>query len=219
MTSRRTLVAAAAAAALPAAAFAAGKPAGDWPPVEGKQYTVVRPPLALDARPVLVHDFFAYTCPHCLQFAPSMEDYAKGVAGNPGVKVVPVPVAWTAEYEIFPRVYYSFEQMGRMDLHLPFWDFVLHEDHTWDDQAAVKRDVLKWIEGKGIARDAWEKVLMSFAVSGKVRQAGDLWKNYGIDATPMVGVGGRYLTAPHMAGTRPGCIDCIEFLVGKILKG
>ncbi|MCF0253095.1 MAG: thiol:disulfide interchange protein DsbA/DsbL [Duodenibacillus sp.] len=213
MTSRRILVAAA--AALPfASAPALAEPAA------GKDYVALHEPLPFDPSPVYVHDFFAYTCPHCLQFAPSMEEYAKSVAGNDRIRIVPVPVAWSPKYEIFPRAYFAFEALGRLkDLHLPFWEYVLRDEHDWPDAASMMRDVEAWAGKRGIDAETWNRTVRSFQVSGRSRRSELLWKSYQIDSTPSVGVGGRYVTSPEMTVTRGACIETVEFLVNRLLKG
>lgn len=121
MISRRLLISSA--AAVGAAGFSGSLFAAAPDPVLGKDYIEVRPPLEFPKKPIVVHDFFAYTCPHCLTFAPVMEKFIESVKGNPEVKVVPVPVAWNDDLAIFPHTYYAFEALGRMgDLHMEFWD-------------------------------------------------------------------------------------------------
>ena len=118
MISRRVLLGAAGALTLPVSLTA------NAAPVAGKDYLVVRPAVPVAAKPVIIHDFFAYTCPHCLAFAPLMDEYIKSLPKDGSVKVIPVPVAWNAQYEIFPRTYFALEALGKFDaLHMPFWEW------------------------------------------------------------------------------------------------
>ena len=109
MISRRVLLGAAGALSLPVSLTA------NAAPVAGKDYLVVRPAVPVAAKPVIIHDFFAYTCPHCLAFAPMMDEYIKSLPKDGSVKVIPVPVAWNAQYEIFPRTYFALEALGKFD--------------------------------------------------------------------------------------------------------
>lgn len=215
MLSRRTLIQSAMAfTAMPVWAAEAQKPIE-----EGKDYTLVTPPLKLSKRPIVIHEFFAYTCPHCLRFAPLLEAFRKSVETDDSILIIPVPVAWEKSYELFPRIYYAFEALGRLpDLHMPFWEWVMDEDHPWESVRDAKRDIDKWIAKKGIAADVWNQTLESFAVSTKVRHATDTWKNYNIDSTPCVGIAGRYITAPHLTGSRPRTIAVIKDLVERIRR-
>lgn len=38
---------------------------------------------------------------------------------------------------------------------------------------------------------------------------------YDIDGTPCNAVNGKYITAPHMVGTREGAIQVMDFLINK----
>lgn len=215
MSSRRQLLGAAGAAAvfsglsLPAeAAF-----------TPGKEYLVVRPQVPMERTPVIIHDFFAYTCPHCLTFAPVMAEYAASIAQDASVKVIRVPVAWNATYDVFPRTYFAFEALNRMqDLHMPFWEWVIKEEHDWKDAAAMGKDVNQWVISHGVDADLWQRTTTSFSVVAKVRQSFALWQSYGVDSTPSVGVAGRYLTAPHLAGTRRRTIEVLKELVEMAKK-
>lgn len=187
-------------------------------PVHGKDYIDVRPPVALPDRPILVHDFFAYTCPHCLQFEPVMSRFVQEMKGVADVRVVPVPVAWNESYGMFPRAYYSFEVLNRMhDLHPEFWDWVIREEHDWKSTEDVENDITNWVvKNGGIKAEQWKKTMTSFTVASRARAATQTWKQYGIDSTPCVGVAGRYLCAPHLSGTRQGAIDAVKYLIGRI---
>ena len=44
------------------------------------------------------------------------------------------------------------------------------------------------------------------------------WQAYNIDGTPANAVNGKYVTAPHMVGTREGAIQVMEFLIDKERK-
>lgn len=217
MISRRLLLSSA--AALGAVPFPDLLLAAPVNPTLGKEYTAVRPALEFPKSPVVIHDFFAYTCPHCLSFAPLMEQYTLSKKSDPNVKIVPVPVAWTDDLSIFPRVYYAFEAKGLIEkLHMNFWTWAIREEHDWKTLEDIEKDVLGWVKAHGEDPDKFRELLGSFSVVSKYHQATRMWKNYGVDATPCIGVDGRWITAPHLAGTRQGAIDVTEWLVKKALE-
>lgn len=219
MTSRRQLLAASVAATLPGMSTLAV--ATEVSLEEGKDFIVVRPAVALPSRPILIHDFFAYTCPHCQTFAPNVERLAQQLAKTRNdVQVIPVPVAWTADYELFPRTYYAFEAMGLLEkLHMPFWDWVLKENHEWRNIQDVERDIINWAVKHGVDAKEFRRTLFSFTVSSKCQQATKIWKSYGVDSTPSLGIHGRYLTSPHLAGSRGRSISSAKLLLDRVTKG
>ena len=52
-----------------------------------------------------------------------------------------------------------------------------------------------------------------YVILGMGAEAPALWQSYGVDSTPSVGVAGKYLTAPHLAGTRRRTIDVLRELI------
>ena len=108
-TRRRLLAASGATLSLTALPFTA-----DAAAVAGKDYLLVRPAVPMAGKPVIIHDFFAYTCPHCLTFAPVMEEFVASLPKDGSVKVIPAPVAWNSTYEIFPSTYFAFEALGKL---------------------------------------------------------------------------------------------------------
>ena len=188
--------------------------------VLGKDYLAVDPVVQYPARPIIIHDFFAYTCSHCFRLAPLMNEFVKSVEGNPAVKVIPVPVSWEASYDFFPTVYFAFEALGRLsDLHMAYWEWVMQPDHPWEKVEDVKPDTDAWVKEHGINLEKWHSLLNSFAIRNKVRQATEIWQKYNIDSTPMIGVAGRFLTAPHLTGSRPKAIEATRWLIDQIKSG
>ena len=52
----------------------------------------------------------------------------------------------------------------------------------------------------------------------KTDRAMKTWLAYGIDGTPANAVNGKFITAPHMVGTREGAIKVIEKLIEQERK-
>ncbi len=215
MTSRRDLLAGAATIGVTSPAFClATEPK---PFVEGKDFILVDPPVEYPARPILVHDFFAYTCPHCYRLAPFMHEYAESIATDPNVRLIPVPVAWEENFELFPKIYYAFEELGRLqELHMTFWEWMLQGEHPWNTVQEAQVDIEKWAGEHGIDAPRWNATLDSFIVRNKVRQATQIWQQYNIDSTPVIGIAGRFITAPHMTGSRPRAIEAVRMLVDRV---
>ena len=53
-------------------------------------------------------------------------------------------------------------------------------------------------------------------MQNKVRQATQLAQAYRLDGVPAIGVGGRYLTSPSMAGSPERALLVASFLIEKV---
>lgn len=173
---------------------------------EGKDYRLVTPHVATLTNNIEVIDFFAYTCGHCYRFSPTLESWMQKLPKD--VTVRRVPVAWDPSTQFLSRIYYTFEALNRLeDLHPSFWQDIL------DGRITSEADLQSWLTSHRVNLDQWNKAYESFTVTMKTQQAMQTWQNYQLDATPYVAVNGKYLTAPHMAGSRQKTIEVLNTMI------
>lgn len=183
-----------------------GLQASAFEATKGKDYQVVNPTVDSPRDTIEVVDFFAYTCAHCQRLAPMLQDWAKTLP--PDVTVKRVPVAWEPATQFLSQIYYTFEALDRLDdLHPAFWQDIL------DGQITSQADLQNWLEKHKVDLTQWNNAYNSFAVTMHTQQALQAWQNYRLDATPYVAVAGKYLTAPHMAGSRQKTIEVLNWLI------
>jgi thiol:disulfide interchange protein DsbA len=159
-----------------------------------------------------VLEFFAYTCPHCNAIQPLLEKWAKTLPAN--VVVHPVPIAFNASMVDLQKLYYTLESMNRLDLHDQVFKAIHEENKPIYDEKAIT----DWVVGKGVDRAKFTAVFDSFGVKSKVMRATELAKNYQIDGTPSLAVGGKYVTSPSMTHSYAGAIEEAEKLVEMVNK-
>lgn len=169
-------------------------------------YRLVEPTVQTSTKTIEVLNFFAYTCGHCQRLAPFFDHWAKTAPKD--VTIHNIPVAWDASTAFLSRIYYTFEALGRLqDLHPLFWQDLL------DGKIAAESDLQTWLKTQGVDRKTWDNAYRSFSVSLRVQQASELWQAYKLDATPYIGVAGKYLTAPHMAGSYQKTLTVLNELI------
>lgn len=169
-------------------------------------YRLVEPTVQTSTKTIEVLNFFAYTCGHCQRLAPFFDHWAKTAPKD--VTIHNIPVAWDASTAFLSRIYYTFEALGRLqDLHPLFWQDLL------DGKIAAESDLQTWLKTHGVDRKTWDNAYRSFSVSLRVQQASELWQAYKLDATPYIGVAGKYLTAPHMAGSYQKTLTVLNELI------
>ncbi|WP_424860064.1 MULTISPECIES: thiol:disulfide interchange protein DsbA/DsbL [unclassified Tepidimonas] len=165
---------------------------------EGTDYRRLSKPAPVDTGPgqVEVLEFFAYSCIHCYRFEPLMTEWMRKLPKE--VVVRRVPVGFNAAFEPMQRLYYTLEAMGRLgDLHEKAFKAVHEERERFNSLDAVAA----WAAKQGLDRQTFTQTYQSFGVSGKVKRALQLQDAYEVDATPSLGIAGRFLVPGQAART------------------
>ena len=184
--------------------------------IEGKNYTLVRPVVPIKSSKIEIVNFFAYTCPHCLKFAPVIEPWSKKLPA--WIDYKQIPVAWDYKTEPFVRAYYALQSMGLLPrLHMKFFESVIYQTHKYDFPTLAS-DIRSFMTKNGVKAADWDSAFNSFGVANKTRAASQIWQSYGVDATPMVGIDGKFLSGPHMTSSREECLSVILALAQKARK-
>lgn len=164
-------------------------------------YVTIEPAQPSDTTgKIEVLEFFAYTCPHCYTMEPMTAKWAQTLPENVAFKRV--PVAFNAGMADLQKFYYSLEALDRLDLHEKFFHALHRERKRIYDFKAMS----KWVEEQGVAPADFEAAFTSFGINNKVARANELAKNYNIEGTPSLAIGGRYVTSPSMTGTYENAI-------------
>lgn len=188
------------AAPLPAAAQA----------VEGKDYVPVKPAQATESKgKVEVLEFFSYGCPHCSEFEPMLERWAK--AQGKDVEVRRVPITFGRDVWIpLAKMYYSLEALGELDrMHGAVFDAMHNQRVPLNVEAAQ----FEWIASKGIDAKKYQGVYKSFTVQSKVARAQQVAAAYKITGVPSMAVGGRFITSGSLTGSHEGMLRTVDQLI------
>jgi protein dithiol oxidoreductase (disulfide-forming) len=207
--SRRTLlIASAATAAAPLLAHA--QPAARAPQ-ELKDYTVLKTPVPVESGgKIEVLEFFQYSCPHCASFDPYLTAWRKKLASD--VEYKRIPIAWDNSTMPHVRIYYTLEALGKLpELHEKVYAAIQK-----NRQPMINPDAIAdFMAANGIDRKQWLDTYNSFSVAARANRAGQIWRAYKVDGTPITAVDGRFMTAPSMVGTREGTLVVLDYLVQR----
>lgn len=180
--------------------------------VEGTHYAVVLPPLAGAAEgKVKVVELFWYGCPHCFQFDPTLDAWLKSKPANVEFERIPA-IFNNPSWELHARAYYTADVMGVLEkIHQPLFDAM----HVKKQRLNTREALRDFFVAQGVEGGQFDATFDSFAVSGLVRQAAVLTKQYGIDGVPAMAVQGKYRVGGQMAGSYENMMRIVDFLVAR----
>jgi thiol:disulfide interchange protein DsbA len=182
----------------------------------GKDYITLDRPVATEAGngKIEVLEFFWYSCPHCNQFEPAFEQWAKNAAKD--VVVRRVPVAFREDFVPQQRLYYTLEAMNLVEkMHIRVFTAIHGEKQMLNTDAAV----LAWAVKQGIDKAKFEQAYKSFGVATKAKRAVQLQNDFKIEGVPSLGVAGRYYIDGTLAGSMPRALQVADALIAQTRQG
>ena len=188
--SRRDFSVCLAATGLPALSLAQGAA-----PVEGKQYLRLAQPLPATPGKIEVYEFFLYTCPHCFAFDPLVSAWAKQLPADVSFRRVHVGVG--AMHKLHQRLMFALETLGRLG---DFHESVFKAIHVQHLDLSDEKAITKFAVSLGLEEAKFKAAFNSFSAQGRPAQSAQLAAAYRADTVPAIGIGGRFLTSPSMAG-------------------
>jgi thiol:disulfide interchange protein DsbA len=208
LSRRSLLIVSVATAATPLLAHA--QPAARAPQ-ELKDYTVLKTPVPVESgAKIEVLEFFQYSCPHCASFEPYLAAWKKKLPSD--VDYRRIPIAWDNSTMPHVRIYYTLEALGK----LPEMHDKVFAAIQKNRQPMLNPDAIAdFMAANGIDRKQWLDTYNSFSVAARANRAGQVWRAYKVDGTPIMAVDGRFMTAPSMVGTREGTLVVLDYLVQR----
>ena len=195
-------------------------------PVEGVNYVrLEQPAQAPMPGRIEVVEFFWYECPHCNDFEPSLEAWAKRLPPDVVLRRVPV---WFREvpFSAQQKLFYALESAGLLPAFHRRVFHAIHNDHV---RLRNADEIASFLQKNGIDTARFMPLYESFAVQSKAQQARLLAAAYKIDGVPSMGVQGRYYTSGSLAnasgtaaspaGTNERMLDVVDALVAKVREG
>ena len=201
----------ASALALAGLALPAGAQGG---PVEGKDFMRVAQPVPMTGDKIEVVEFFGYWCPHCHAFEPALDTWVKKLPAT--VNFRRMPVAFNAAQEPAQRLYFGIEALGLVDtLHRKVFAAMHVERKRLDKDS----EIADFAKANGVDPAKLQDAMKSFSVATKMRQARQLSEAYRIEGVPTLGIHGRFMTSPSIAGSQERALAVADALIGQARKG
>ncbi|MDI4634776.1 thiol:disulfide interchange protein DsbA/DsbL [Pelomonas sp. V22] len=181
---------------LSALALAAGQAQAQGGPVEGKNFKRLSSQLPTTPGKIEVIEFFWYGCPHCYALEPMLHEWVKQLPAD--VSFRRMHVGFRANIKPHQKLFFTLEALGKAEeLQARVFD-AFHRERVDVDS---DKDMLTLATRLGVDGQKFTEMYNSFGINGKLQQANRLFEAYNMDGVPALAVGGRFWTAPSMAGT------------------
>jgi thiol:disulfide interchange protein DsbA len=170
-------------------------------------------PTTADAGKVEVVEFFWFGCPHCYSLEPFLQAWMKQLPADVTFRRVHVPFSEVRHQQL----YFALQAMGK-DQEAVLTQ-VFSAIHLQKKRMRDVKEITETLASQGVDPKAFEEAFNSFGVRTRMQQANRLADAYGIDGVPALGVAGKYLTAPSIAGSNEAAIRVVNELIARERKG
>ena len=193
--------------------FAAGLAQAE--PTLGTEFRELSAPQPADTvGKIEVIEFFWYGCPHCYNFEPVVEPWAKKLAKDTQFRRV--PAVFNDDWGKGARAYYTLEAIGELQrLHKPLFDAV-HKDGKLN--VANEAALTDWLGKQGVDTKKFAAAYRSFSVEGKVKRAAQLTQAYKIEGVPTIAVDGKYVVITDNLKSFDQMLAISDFLIEQARK-
>lgn len=159
---------------------------------------------------VEVIEFFWYGCPHCYDFEPFLENWAKKLPAN--VDFIRQPAAFSDLWAKHAKAFYVAQALGVLDkVHADFFD-ALQNKHQ---KLETEEQLAAFFVAHGVKESDFHEAYNSFLVDTKVRQAAVIPARYGVTGVPVLIVNGKYKVDGKSAGSHERMIEVVNQLIKK----
>jgi len=185
-----------------------GTPASKYQ--EGIHYTLIENAPAVPAGKVSVVEAFSYMCPHCATFEPYISNWMERKPENVEFRRIPV-VFGRGSWELYARAYVTAEVMGiAEEAHGALMDKI------WKDKKVMRTmdELAAFYSAYGVEAGVFTATSQSFAVDAKMRKDQRTAQDAGVQGTPSLIVGSKYLVAGNEAvANYDVMLDVVDYLV------
>jgi thiol:disulfide interchange protein DsbA len=160
---------------------------------------------------VEVIEFFSYGCPHCHDFEPLLNDWAKRLAGD--VNFIKVPITFNRDqWTVLARAFYTLEALGELGKQHGAAFTALHERRI---QLYQEDKLFEWAASQGIDRKRFTDAYKSFGVQSRVQRANQIAAAYKVNGVPLMAVDGRYMVSASTAGGYDAMLKTVDELIAR----
>jgi thiol:disulfide interchange protein DsbA len=164
---------------------------------DGRHYKSLVPAQPTSSPPdkIEVAEVFMFSCPHCYNFEPHIQQWLENKASY--VEFVRIPANFNSLAREHSRAYYAAVQLGvAEEIMTPFF----REFHINRKPLNTPDRLAAFFSRFDVSEEDFLKAFNSFEVDSRVRQADKLTRRYQVTGVPAVVINGKYVSAADMTG-------------------
>ena len=174
----------------------------------GRDYTELKKPQPVaSASKVEVLAFFSYHCSHCAALEPTLQAWKTKLPAD--VDFRQVQIVWDKEMLPLAQLFATVQQLKLERLHMPIFTAMIQEKKNLRDEKVLAA----WLKTQNVDVKSFMETYRSFSVTNQATRAAQITRDYAIDGTPTIVVGGRYVV-PSTAPAR--VIEVTNALIAKV---
>lgn len=174
----------------------------------GRDYTELKKPqMVANASKVEVLAFFSYHCSHCAALEPTLQAWKTKLPAD--VDFRQVQIVWDKEMLPLAQLFATVQQLKLERLHMPIFTAMIQEKKNLRDEKVLAA----WLKTQNVDVKSFMETYRSFSVTNQASRAAQVTRDYAIDGTPTIVVGGRYVV-PSTAPAR--VIEVTNALIAKV---
>lgn len=174
----------------------------------GRDYTELKKPQPVaSASKVEVLAFFSYHCSHCATLDPALQAWKAKLPAD--VDFRQVQIVWDKEMAPLAQLFATVQLLKLERLHTPIFTAMIQEKQNLRDEKVLAA----WLKTQNVDVKSFMETYRSFSVTNQASRAAQITRDYAIDGTPTIVVGGRYVV-PSTAPAR--VIEVTNALIAKV---
>ena len=183
---------------------------------EGRDFIRLEAPVpTLDPTKIEIVEAFSFTCPHCYNFQPALDQWKK--QQKPDIAVVQTHMQWSGGMKPYQRGFYTAVTLKIQDkIMIPVFE-AIHKQNQYLDTPE------KWAEllsAHGVTKEAVISTYKSDAITDMINKADARIRAFKISSTPQLVVDGKYVIPTPDGITEADAhrkmLAIVDYLVVKI---
>jgi thiol:disulfide interchange protein DsbA len=170
-------------------------------------------PTDAEAGKIEVVEFFWFGCPHCYTLEPVINAWARKLPPDVVFRRQHVPFREPKHQQL----YFTLQAIGQDNEKV--LGAVFAAIHQQRKRMLDPKEMVEVLAPHGVDAKAFNDAFSSFGVRTRQQRANKLADAYDLDGVPALGVNGKYLTAPSLAGSNEAALRVVDELIAKERKG